>query len=71
MEGTELDRYAGTDADEGGECAFVEGEGALGGVDGFGCLEGVGVLCGGLETDFYYVEGLACGCVSWRFWLRG
>jgi len=51
---------AGADAEEGCERAFVEGERAFVAVDGGGGDEGVGVGGGGLEADFYYVEGLAC-----------
>lgn len=40
VEGAELDGDAGTDADERGEGAFVEGEGTLVFVDGGGGVEG-------------------------------
>lgn len=61
VEGAELYGDAGADAQEGSKGAFVEGQGAFVLVDG-GCGgEGGGVLGGGLETDFDYVEGLACG----------
>lgn len=59
--GAKLDGHAGTDTDEGGQCALVEGERALGLVDGGSGLQGAGVLGGGLQTDLDDVEGLACG----------
>ena len=43
VEGAELDRYAGTDAEEGREGAFVEGEGAFVLVDGSCGGQGGGV----------------------------
>lgn len=59
VEGAELDGDAGADADEGGQGALVEGEGALVLVDGGGGVQGRGVLGCGLEADLDDVEGLA------------
>ena len=59
VEGAELDGYARADAEERDESALVEGESALVLVDGGGGGKGAGVLCGGLQTDFDDVEGLA------------
>lgn len=58
-EGAELDGDAGTDADEGGEGAFVEGEWTFLGPDLAGGVEGVGVLGCGLQADFDDIKGLA------------
>ncbi len=44
VESTELDGDAGTDPDEGGEGAFIEGEEPFFVVDTFSGYEGVGVL---------------------------
>ena len=60
VESAELDRDAGADADEGGEGALVEGEGALVLVDGGGGVKGRRVLVCCLEADLDNVKGLAC-----------
>lgn len=60
VEAGKLDRDAGADTDERGQGALVEGEGALGLVDGGRGLQGPRVLGCGLEADLDNVKGLAC-----------
>lgn len=52
MEGTELDGDTGPDAKQGGEGAFVEGEGTFMRPDVAGAGEGGGVSGGCLEANF-------------------
>ena len=59
MEGAELDRDAGADADERRERALVEGQGALLLIDRSRGREGARVGRRGLEADLDDVEGLA------------
>lgn len=59
MKPAELDGYAGADADEGCEGAFVKCEGAFVAVDACGGGEGGEVGGGCLESDFDYVKRLA------------
>jgi len=58
VEAAELDRDAGTYTDEGGECAFVEGAGALVLEDLRGTVVGAFVVGCGLESDFDDVCGM-------------
>lgn len=58
MESTKLDGDTGSDSNEWRECALIKGHGTFGAVDGLGGDEGIGVGCGGLQTDFYYIEWL-------------
>ena len=64
VEGAELNRDAGADADERGESALVEGEGALGLVDFGGGIEGGRVLRSCLEADLDNVKGLTWGVLA-------
>ena len=65
VEGSELDRHAGTDAEERGQRALVESEGAFGLVDGGSGGKGVRVAGCGLEADLDDIEGLTL-----RGWFR-
>ena len=58
-EGTKLDRYAGPNTDEWCQGSLVECKRTLLGPDLAGGIEGVGVLRGGLETDFDDIKWLA------------
>lgn len=58
-EGTKLDRYTGSDTDEWCQSSFIECKWSLLGPDLACRIEGVGVLRGGLETDFDDVKWLA------------
>ena len=57
-EAGELNTDTGTDADEGSQGAFVEGEGSFFTVDLGGGVEGVGVGGGGLQADLDDIERL-------------
>lgn len=53
VEGAELHRDTGSDPDQGGQSAFVEGEGPLMGEDLLAAVEGGSVLVASLEAHFY------------------
>lgn len=58
-EGTKLDGYTGSNTDEWCQGSLVERKRSLLGPDLAGGIEGVGVLRGGLETDFDDIKWLA------------
>ena len=70
VEGAELDGDAGADADEWGEGAFVEGEGAFLLEDGGGTGGGAGVARCGLQADFDYVWVGLDGDFMWWWLIR-